>query len=638
MKFLVKVNCWKTRLRISLIAASILLLVLAPFTARAEWKLVSEMKPGFAVRGVDKATFTAQYGCLHRVYEKRLDANFSLRFWATRQVDIPAGEWTTIMAQDADQTKEMLFCPPGTVEKLIENKKIAPTDVYAGARNPVPSLAGRAAITAINGILYLFSVIGVWLLSITSYFMGLLLGARKFITHPMVDVGWPFVQGVANLGFILALLYIAFATTLRLDIGGGIRRLLPRLLIAALLINFSLVIGAIFIDASRLLMAVIMNVVGAGELTSIGKHLLESSDTIKAVYEPVTHAGIDSISLVAGSDSWAIVIEVLRATILVWGLAIGFAVVTIGLFIRYIMLILLLIVSPLAYLAVALPNMDTLSKQWWSQFLKWTFYGPIALFILVLVILVNNSTENFFGGNKGPGFIDVILTLSITTALCIAAVVAGKTLGGIGGAAAVSYATGAGRRAMRGAGFLARPVGRQVSDAGDVIKSGIRNRLRDSRLTRWAVPARRDEKGKLKPGETSWAQRGARAVMGRTGLDPREVRRRNQANAARAVPAMPGGVVANLDNPAIDPQMLRQDSVLNALGHPNVNAIARNGDINQVKAIARNKDYIRNLSEPERTALRVEINTNVNSTVTAREKSNMINKLYDVFEALDSER
>jgi len=49
----------------------------------------------------------------------------------------------------------------------------------------------------------------------------------------------PFMLGIANLGFVLALLFIAISVILRLP-GFDVRRLLVRLLIAALLINFTI--------------------------------------------------------------------------------------------------------------------------------------------------------------------------------------------------------------------------------------------------------------------------------------------------------------------------------------------------------------------------------------------------------------
>ena len=127
-----------------------------------------------------------------------------------------------------------------------------------------------------------------------------MLSQDKYITNPIVQGTWPFIQGIANLGFIIALLYIAFATTLRLDsVTTSVQRLLPKLLIAALLVNFSLVIGGLLIDVSRVIMAVEVGMVGIGQTPGDPKvfvtELIKKTNAIEAQIKLIE----DSIPAVA---------------------------------------------------------------------------------------------------------------------------------------------------------------------------------------------------------------------------------------------------------------------------------------------------------------------------------------------------
>ena len=70
----------------------------------------------------------------------------------------------------------------------------------------------------------------------------------SIIKSPSVKLGWTMTRNFANLGFVLAMIFIAYATMLRLqnyDI-----KMLGRLVVIALLINFSLAISGVILDFS----------------------------------------------------------------------------------------------------------------------------------------------------------------------------------------------------------------------------------------------------------------------------------------------------------------------------------------------------------------------------------------------------
>lgn len=278
--------------------------------------------------------------------------------------------------------------------------------------------------------------LGTWLIEVLADLIGPLITAGSFITNNIVITGWSFIQGIANVLFILALLFIALSTTLQLE-SFNARKLLPRLLLAALLLNFSLILCGILIDFSRLLMAII-----ARALTDVGVADIGSALVMKSFFLQVQTAMQTSIIL-ENTSGWSSSIITLARLVVVWIFVSGLFMLVIGLIVRYVMLILLLVASPLAFVAWVLPNTKQIAEKWWSNFLKYVFYGPIALFILVLA---TNIAGNVGGLVKGNGGLEQIVNLVVVITLIYMAGSVGKNLGGTIGAGALGFAIGQGKR------------------------------------------------------------------------------------------------------------------------------------------------------------------------------------------------
>lgn len=523
-----------------------------------------------------KVTLTAdqlqQFGCLTKAQKRDIRGAYiedmdPVNFSLVKNASDPS--WST--------PQESTVCPNAKKQEIIDADK----------ENAGPSWYEVPIIIVVNRLLWVFANLGVWLIQLTSQLLGQLLAVTRFITHPFVAIGWPFLQGIANLGFILALLFIAAATTLRLE-GYGARRMLPKLLLAALLINFSLVIGGVIIDASRILMAIMVNIMGTTKLEDVGAAILKSSQAESSVLQITTGVGIWRASLANVPSKWDSVLQVLQATVLIYGLLVGIVVISVGLFVRYIMLILLLVVSPLAYLAVALPNMGSYAAKWWASFLKYVFYGPIALFVLIMLTQLGKIPGGFLGANNGNSFLDSVFTVGITAAMCIAAATAGSKFGIIGANATVNFvkkapqaawrnpkttaalaglATGGlGTAAVAGLGALAaqragRGVANQARDLGKTVQDNVASRFRKTAIGKYVMPGKRDKEGNLKPGEDSFGAR-----MGRT-LTPYKTK---EAKAA-------ANAGFNLADTALNPDKLNQKAVREVLTKEQIDLITTTG-------------------------------------------------------------
>ncbi|MFH2104651.1 MAG: hypothetical protein ABII72_00235, partial [Parcubacteria group bacterium] len=85
--------------------------------------------------------------------------------------------------------------------------------------------------------------------------------APDIINDPVVIAGWGITRDVLNMFFVISLLVIAFATILRIETY-QYKALLPKLIYAALLVNFSKTIAGVFIDFSNVLMMTFINLKG----------------------------------------------------------------------------------------------------------------------------------------------------------------------------------------------------------------------------------------------------------------------------------------------------------------------------------------------------------------------------------------
>lgn len=432
--------------------------------------------------------------------------------------------------------------------------------------------------------------LGLWFASIAA---ALLLQIGSFSQNSFVVTGWPFLQGVANLGFIMALLYIAFSTAT--GIGNyGAQRMLPRLLIAALLINFSLVIGGLIIDASRLVMAAMIRTsLNNPGITEIGSNLLAQSPSFydpsnDPKFDPTDPRGsryrqkpmsvyvitrntlaplsdVSETAIVPGcqpqivpnpipflppitdyracflfkNDNYEILLAVLMGNWLVWALFIGLIVVIAGLFVRYIALVLLLMVSPLAYLAIAFPGTESMAKKWWHEFIKFVLFGPISLFVLLLMTKVIDAGKQVsapaltggLGGNVAAEFlVKVPITVGLFWGLCFIATKTAMTFGNMGAQGAlnvgkriarigsgIGLATGGAKLAGRGISAGAKVAGKYASYP---IRDYLGERLKPLRKQfSLGEFSDRDKEGKLKRGKVSPARLAAMRQSDRPAYD-----------------------------------------------------------------------------------------------------------------------
>ena len=200
---------------------------------------------------------------------------------------------------------------------------------------------------------------------------------------------WANFRIYGNLFLIIALLIAVLVEA----IGGGmvanytIKKMIPRILVAVILINLSIYIVAIMVD--------VFNVIGTGVFD-----LIKQPFQAAGVWHIMVGGGTGILTTLAGGGA---------ATLLLIGIVgdgIGFLLLTIAvpailavigvlitIVIRQGLIIFLAITAPIAFALYCLPNTEQYFKKWWDLLIKTLVVYPVVM----LVIAIANVTAVVFG-------------------------------------------------------------------------------------------------------------------------------------------------------------------------------------------------------------------------------------------------
>ena len=197
--------------------------------------------------------------------------------------------------------------------------------------------------------------------------------------------GWEFFRNIANAIFAVIFLWIIFSQISNVGVSNyGIKKILPRLIIGALLVNLSYYLCQIFVDLSNILGHTL-------------KDALESGAGGIGTGSEATGWGSAIAAAIVGGVG-VIVFAALAVGIptLIAGF---FAIMTVFiiLVVRQAGIILLVAISPVAFAAWLLPNTEDLFKKWMKMFRGLLLVFPIISLLygagkLAGAILISSAT------------------------------------------------------------------------------------------------------------------------------------------------------------------------------------------------------------------------------------------------------
>ena len=235
-----------------------------------------------------------------------------------------------------------------------------------------------------------------------------------------IYLAWVIMRNISNVAFIVAFLVIIYSQLTSVGISNyGVKKMLPRLVIAAVLVNLSFTICAILLDLSNIagyafqdaFMGIKNTISTVGENTSTW------------TWSEVISTALSNGALAVGAGyavSLALTTELLPMLVPAATLA-GLTLLFILLIMaaRQALIIILIIVSPLAFVCYLLPGTEKWFKKWRDSFLTMLVFFPAFAVVfggaqLAGIIIIQNAS-----GSNGAimhilGMLVQIIPLAIT--------------------------------------------------------------------------------------------------------------------------------------------------------------------------------------------------------------------------------
>lgn len=252
----------------------------------------------------------------------------------------------------------------------------APTSAPASAEESwLGNMVVKGIAAIVQVLIDLFGKLAIQLIHI----LILVAGYNSYMTAPAVTAGWVILRDVANLFFVALILVVSIGSIVNPDRFGGARQVF-RILLYALLVNFSRTIAGLFIDISQLIMLTFVN----GFAQAAGGNFVEALGISKLTDFP-QNGGAIGVGMTLAAIFMALIMFVIIVVVV--------GVMTVALVVRMVTLWMLVVMSPIAF---ALGSSDLTKKyyaEWWSKFSKELTVGPIVAFFLWLSLMTFQSSS-----------------------------------------------------------------------------------------------------------------------------------------------------------------------------------------------------------------------------------------------------
>ncbi len=220
-----------------------------------------------------------------------------------------------------------------------------------------------------------------------TYLEGIVKDQLKFTPlSSEVDAGlkpaWTVFRNLADAFFVLIFFIVIFGTSLGLD-NYTVKKILPRLIAAAVLIQFSYVLVGFMVDISNVLGVGIDSLMAAA--THPGTHIGNSGVTQAA-------GVVEALAIVSGAiavNAFFALGLAIPLLLMIGSAVLGILAVLITLQIRIIIIDILIVIGPLAILLWVLPNTEKYFNMWRETLIKLLLMFPIIALLFAVANLIS---------------------------------------------------------------------------------------------------------------------------------------------------------------------------------------------------------------------------------------------------------
>ncbi|MBQ2623243.1 hypothetical protein IJG12_02890 [Candidatus Saccharibacteria bacterium] len=192
---------------------------------------------------------------------------------------------------------------------------------------------------------------------------------------PVYEI-WKYCRGFTNIVFIIFLLIVIYSQITGIGISNyGIKRSLPKLIVAAVMVNLSFVICLLAVDASNIIGNSLRGLFTSIQETTLAASSMEAgASSYTEMYSAIAGGGAlalagTAIAFEAGAI-WMLIPTALGALV-----AAVTGLLTIAL--RHAVVVLLIMISPLAMVANILPNTEKWFKKWKDLLSRMLVFYPM---------------------------------------------------------------------------------------------------------------------------------------------------------------------------------------------------------------------------------------------------------------------
>ncbi len=319
----------------------------------------------------------------------------------------------------------------------------------------IDAVLGALGNTILNVIAFIFEI----LIRIVTFFLAILGSFFNFVIDQMVvqmgryvtsssaqgvRTAWGIMRDLANIAIIGGLVAIAIGTILHLK-NVNAKNVLAKLIIGAILVNFSYFFAGAVIDSSNFLATKIyqsvisadkdcadnnkcnlastfMGLVNIQGLRDNEGTLMNNWTSISATSEGVKVVSNDGMLNKLVFDILLLIFELV--TIFIFLSAISLLV---G---RFVALILVLITSPVGIVAFMLPTTSKYAKEWWEALFSQAFFAPVYFLLVGFSFTIIRSSKDaiFSATASAESIIGLMLTFIVAAIFMLQSLKVAKDL------------------------------------------------------------------------------------------------------------------------------------------------------------------------------------------------------------------
>ena len=352
-----------------------------------------------------------------------------------KQFNLPDNSLVYVNEDKNKKETKVIYFPSSEISSLSSATyavySFTPPNTYEQTSNSTisiesPSENSTSTSCDVQGIGWIICPLSNWLADGIDYMYSAL---QEFLkTKPLettnqnsgIYLAWVIMRNISNVAFIVAFLVIIYSQLTSVGISNyGVKKMLPRLVIAAVLVNLSFTICAILLDLSNIagyafqdaFMGIKNTISTVGENTSTW------------TWSEVISTALSNGALAVGAGyavSLALTTELLPMLVPAATLA-GLTLLFILLIMaaRQALIIILIIVSPLAFVCYLLPGTEKWFKKWRDSFLTMLVFFPAFSVVfggaqLAGILIIQNATGPNGAIMHVLGMLVQIIPLAIT--------------------------------------------------------------------------------------------------------------------------------------------------------------------------------------------------------------------------------